>query len=278
MRIADARVVLTGATGGIGAVAAQALLAAGASVMLVGRSATSLQTQAADLAAATSGQAGSDRLTTQVADLSDSVSLAALVRSAIDWRANVLAHGAGLPAFGALDTVRAPDLDAVMQVNLIAPMQLTRALLAHLSGLPRAQVVFIGSVLGRIGVPGYSVYCASKFGLRGFSEALRRELADGPVKVQYLGPRSTRTAFNSPEVDAYNRATGTQSDTPQAVATALLQLIENEAGERFLGFPEKLAVRINGLAPAALDGAFSVHRRCLATTSASAAPLARDHR
>lgn len=278
MKIADARVVLTGATGGIGGVAAQALLAAGASVMLVGRSATSLQTQAASLAAATSGLTGSDRLATQVADLSDSVSLGALVHSAIDWRANVVVHGAGLPAFGALDTVHSADIEDVMQVNLIAPMLLTRALLAHLGTLSRAQVIFVGSVLGRLGLPGYSVYCASKFGLRGFSEALRRELAEGPVKVQYLGPRSTRTAFNSPAVDAYNRATGTHSDTPEAVAAALLQLIADESSERFLGFPEKLAVRINGLAPAALDSAFAVHRRSLATTGAPAAPLARDPR
>jgi NADP-dependent 3-hydroxy acid dehydrogenase YdfG len=48
----------------------------------------------------------------------------------------------------------------------------------------------------RIGYPGYAVYCASKFALRGFSEALRRELADGPVRVLHLAPRATRTAIN----------------------------------------------------------------------------------
>jgi short-subunit dehydrogenase len=88
-------------------------------------------------------------------------------------------------------------------------------------------------------------------------------LGDSTVRVQYLGPRSTRTGFNSAEVENYNRATGTATDTPQSVAFALLELLESEAAERYLGFPEKLAVRLNGLAPSLLDGAFDRHRSSL---------------
>jgi short-subunit dehydrogenase len=151
----------------------------------------------------------------------------------------------------------------VLDTNLLAPMVLTGALLPHLRGLPRAQVICVGSALGAIGLPGYSVYCASKFGLRGFAQALRRELAETPVRVQYLGPRSTRTAFNSAEVAAYNRATGTAMDPPESVAQALVELMEAESAERFLGFPEKIAARINGLVPVPFDGAFARHRRSL---------------
>jgi short-subunit dehydrogenase len=133
---------------------------------------------------------------------------------------------------------------------------------------PRAQIVFVGSALGRIGLPGFSVYGASKAGLHGFAEALRRELNGTPVRVQILGPRSTRTGFNDAAVEAYNRATGTAMDRPEAVAAALLQLIESEAAERFLGFPERLAVRLNGVLGAWLDGSFAKHRRSL-----PAAPL-----
>jgi short-subunit dehydrogenase len=117
--------------------------------------------------------------------------------------------------------------------------------------------------VGRIGLPGFSVYGASKAGLHGFAEALRRELADTSVKVQILAPRSTRTGFNGADVEAFNRATGTAMDTPETVAEALLQLIESEAAERFLGFPERLAVRLNGVLGALLDGSFAKHRRSL---------------
>eukprot|EP01036_Dinobryon_divergens_P050448 gene50448-67562_t len=151
----------------------------------------------------------------------------------------------------------------LVETNLLAPMLLTQALLPHLLAQPRAQLVCIGSALGRIGLPGFAAYSATKFGLRGFAEALRRELAGSPVLVQYLGPRSTHTGFNDAGVQAYNRATGTAMDPPQRVAAALLRLIEGEQPERFVGFPESLAVRLNGLAGPWLDGAFDKHRRSL---------------
>jgi short-subunit dehydrogenase len=150
-------------------------------------------------------------------------------------------------------------------------MLLTRALLPHLRSLPRAQILFIGSVLGRLGLPGFSAYSASKFGLRGFAEALRRELGDSSVRVQYLGPRSTHTAFNDAAVEAYNRATGTAMDDPQIVADALLRLLHDDhCAERFIGWPEKFAVRLNALVPTCLDAAFARHRRSLPEQPANA--------
>ncbi|HSQ73250.1 MAG TPA: SDR family NAD(P)-dependent oxidoreductase, partial [Rubrivivax sp.] len=123
------------------------------------------------------------------------------------------------------------------------------------------------SALGRIGLPGFSVYGASKAGLHGFAEAMRRELADSTVRVQILAPRSTRTGFNGAAVEAYNRATGTAMDTPQTVAAALLQLIESEAAERFIGWPERLGVRLNALLGGRLDAGFGRHRRSLPAAS-----------
>ena len=252
MRAADARVLLTGASGGIGQAAALALRQAGARVMGVGRS-----------NAPAAG--GMDWVR---ADLTTPAGLFALTEAATDWGANVLVHAAGAPCFGPLGAVPPAQLQAVLQANLLAPMLLTQRLLPHLLRQPRAQVVFVGSALGRIGLPGFSVYGASKAGLHGFAEALRRELNGTSVRVQILGPRSTRTGFNDPAVEAYNQATGTAMDRPEAVAAALLALIESEAAERFLGFPERLAVRLNGLLGALLDGSFAKHRRSL-----PAAPL-----
>ena len=262
MKAADARVVITGAAGGIGQATAQALLKAGAAVMLVGRSATRLEELARQLRQ-NSGN-GASRVEHTVADLTRADDLSALAVLASAWRCNVLVHNAGLPSFGRLLDETPAQMQAVMQTNLIAPMLLTRCLLPHLLAQRVAQVICVGSTLGAIGLPGYSVYSASKFGLRGFAQALRRELTETPVRVQYLGPRATRTAFNSDAADAYNRATGTASDSPERVAAELLTLLESGAAERFVGYPEKIAVRLNGLAPSLLDGSFKRHSRQLA--------------
>ena len=131
------------------------------------------------------------------ADLDDPAALAGAARCRRRaGSANVLVNNAGVPSFGRLESLGAEHIEQVLRTNLLAPMLLTQALLPSLRRQPRAQVIQVGSALGRIGLPGYSVYSASKFGLRGFAEALRRELRDSPVRVQYLGPRSTRTGFN----------------------------------------------------------------------------------
>lgn len=269
MKASEARVLLTGATGGIGQAAATALVQAGASVMLVGRSPARLATQARALARECA--VPRPRVEWYAADLIQVASLAGLGEVAAGWGCNVLVHNAGVPGFGRLEALDANAMAQVLHLNLFVPMLLTQTLLPHLCSLPQAQVICVGSVLGRLGLPGFSVYSASKFGLRGFAEALRRELGDTKVSVKYLGPRSTRTAFNSGAVQHYNEATATAMDAPEVAARALVQLLEGGAPERFLGFPEKLAVRLNGLAPGLLDGAFDKHRRSLPPREAPAA-------
>lgn len=263
MKAAQARILLTGATGGIGQAAAVAFLKAGACIMMTGRSAQRLAEQ--DRVLRSQVKITQEQLAWRVADLGDPAQLDALAQAAAEWGCNVVVHGAGAPSFGPLHSHNLEGMQQVLSTNLLAPMALTQAMLPHLRRLPRAQVLFVGSVLGRIGLPGYSVYSASKFGLRGFAEALRRELAGSPVKVQYLGPRSTRTGFNNAQVEAYNRETGTASDSPELVAKAMVNMLEKENAERFLGFPEKLGVRINGLAPTLLDGSFKRHSQQLAS-------------
>lgn len=247
MKPAQARVLITGASGGIGQAMVAALRQGGAQVLGVSRSA---QQDAPDLRWVQ-------------ADLGTAEGMERVVHAASSWGANIVVHAAGLPGFGALSQLTPAQMQSVLTTNLLAPMQLTQALLPQLLRQPKAQIVFVGSALGRIGLPGFSLYTASKAGLHGFAEALRRELADTPVQVQLLAPRSTRTAFNTTEAEVYNRATGTASDSPERVAQALLQLIESEAAERYIGWPERLGVRLNGAFPPLLDGSFKKHRRQL---------------
>ncbi|MCE9657319.1 MAG: SDR family oxidoreductase [Burkholderiales bacterium] len=263
MKAAEARVLLTGARGGIGQAMARALLGAGVAVMGVGRA-------TAPPALVASGMHWLQ------ADLITAQGVADVATGAEAWGANVVVHAAGVPAFGPLANEPAWRLDEVVRTNLLAPMLLTRQMLPRLLARPRAQIVFVGSALGRIGLPGFSVYGASKSGLHGFAEALRRELGGSSVRVQVLAPRSTRTPFNDAAVEAYNRATSTAMDSPELVAQALLRLIESEAPERFIGFPERLAVRLNGALGALLDRSFVKHRRHL--HAAPAAPDAQGSR
>jgi len=277
MKPLDARVLLTGASGGIGQATASALLRAGASVLLVGRSATSMNDLSRRLIA---NGAAASRVRWLSADITLDQDVQRLAAEVDRLGCSVVIHGAGLPAFGALPSLSPADIRSVLQTNLEAPVLLTQALLPHLLKLPNAQVICVGSALGRMGLPGYSVYSASKFGLLGFAQALRRELAGTRVQVQYIGPRSTRTRFNAPAVTAYNRATGTAQDAPETVANAIVRLLADGSAERFLGFPERLAVRLNALAPVWFDRVFRKHAAHLRnsqspTPAVPASPLAR---
>ncbi len=259
MKVSTTRVLLTGANGGIGQAVATALAGAGASVLLAGRSPARLSAQVRTI----QRRHPTAKLDWREVELDQAASIAALANHAAAWNCNVIVHCAGVAEFGPFDHTGVDRMSQVLHTNLLAPMMLTQSMLPHLRALPHAQVVCVGSVLGAIGLPGFSVYCASKFGLRGFAQALRRELAKTSVRVQYLGPRSTRTAFNSAAVSDYNQATGTAMDPPERVAEALLDMLETETAERFLGFPEKVAARLNGLVPAWLDGAFDKHSASL---------------
>ena len=108
------------------------------------------------------------------------------------------------PAFGALETMDAAQMTAVLQTNLLAPMLLTRALLPHLRRQPRAQVICVGSVLGALGLPGFSVYSASKFGLRGFAEALGAN-SPTPACACSTSARAAHAPSTSAGVQAYNQ-------------------------------------------------------------------------
>lgn len=252
MKFDEMRVLLTGASGGIGRATAQALLQQGACVLGVGRSQKAKEPTPAACAV--------DWLQ---ADLTEAVDVERVARVAQRWGVNVLIHAAGQPAFGPADELTAEQTLLVLQTNLWAPIALTQALLPHLGAQAAARVVFVGSTLGRIGLPGYSLYGASKSGLHGYAEALRRELLDSPIRVQLLAPRATQTGFNSDSAQQYAAHTGSHSDTAEYVSQQLLGLLESGAAERFLGWPEKLFARLNGACGPWLDWGFRRHRQVL---------------
>lgn len=249
-RLQGSFIVLTGASGGIGAAIARRLARRGARLLLVGRSTPALEALRQSLPDPTAahGVLAADLATT--AGRESLRAVLALERRPVDALVNAL----GVSHFALLGDAPADEIEAQIETNVTAPILVTRLLLARLA--PHARILNIGSSFGGIGYPGFSTYCASKFALRGFTEALRRELADSGVQVACLAPRATRTALNSPSVVALNQALGNATDPPELVAAAVERmLLARRMRDRAIGWPERLFLRINALFPALVDGA-----------------------
>ena len=170
-----------------------------------------------------------------------------------DGGANVVINNAGVNEFGVFKAQQSADIATVMTTNVVAPMLLTHALLPLLGSQEEAVVMNIGSILGSIGLPGQVAYSASKFGLHGFTEALRRETQGTSIKVLYVAPRATNTEMNSAEMRKFNAANGSASDDPARVAQWVIRTLGTQRNERFIGWPERLFVKLNALFPALVD-------------------------
>lgn len=268
--VAGRGVLLTGASGGIGQCLALRLAEAGATVYAVGRRADALHALAA--------RARPGAIRPVVADLATADGIDAVRRAvaAAPIPVSLLILGAADSRFGLFEHSSVVDVQAQVATNLVAPMLLVRALLPCLMRLPEAGVVGIGSTFGSLGYPGFAAYSASKFGLRGFLEALAREHADTPLRVQYLSPRATRTALNSVAVDAMNAELGVAVDDADQVAAALLEAIEAGTRRRQLGWPERLFARLNGLLPELVDRALAKQLPTVRRFARAAAPVVSD--
>lgn len=244
MHLNDARILLTGASGGLGRALASELAAAGAQLLLAGRDGGKLAELGAGL--------GTGHSTVR-ADLTCPDGIAAAAGVADAFGVNVLINNAGIGGFGLFDQQAWPMVESLLATNLEAPLRLTHALLPALRTRPEAAIVNIGSTFGSLPFAGFAAYSAAKAGLRGFSQALRRELADTRVAVIHLAPRAIDTALNTTAVNALNRALKNRSDSTETVAHRIVAALRRGTAERHLGFPERLFAWINGFAPALID-------------------------
>ena len=110
-------------------------------------------------------------------------------------------------------------------------------------------------MFGSIAFPCFAAYSASKFALRGFSQALRRELSGSGVGVTYIAPRAVKTPFNPPVVHRMAALGMMHMDDPLWVAQKIVRAIEKGKDEVYLGFPESLFARVNALLPRIVDRA-----------------------
>jgi NADP-dependent 3-hydroxy acid dehydrogenase YdfG len=211
--------LLTGATGGIGQAIAEALEAAGARVLLSGRRTELLEEVRARLG---------DRAACLPSDLAEPGAAAELAARA--GEVDLLVANAGLPGSGRLDGFTPDEIDRALDVNLRAPMQLTRALLPGMLERRRGHLVFISSLSGKVASSGSSVYSATKFGLRGFAAGLREDLHLTGVGVTVVYPGFVSEAGMFADSGArLPRWVGTV--TPERVAEAVAQGVERDRAE-----------------------------------------------
>lgn len=179
------RVVITGATGGIGEALARRLAAAGAELALLGRRREALEELAEELGAF------AVECDLRVSGIADSI----VARLASDWDStpNVVVNNAGGFVLAPVVDTGPDEFRELLAVNLAAPFELIRAWLPGMLERASGQIVNIGSIAGRRGLPGNAAYAASKFGLRGLHEVLVEELRGTGVRVTWIEPSATDT-------------------------------------------------------------------------------------
>ena len=219
MEVAGKSVLLTGATGGIGRAIARALAGRGASLVLSARNADALQGVADSLpgehrvvAADLGVEGGAERL------------------GADTGQVDCLIANAGLPATGSLESFSQEELTRALRVNLEVPMVLARALASSMRGRGEGHLVFISSLAGKAPSPRSAVYCATKFGLRGFALSLRADLAGSGVGVSLVVPGFIREAGMFADSGAKPPA-ALGTSTPDEVAAAVARAIERDKVE-----------------------------------------------
>lgn len=203
-RLDDKLVVITGAAGGIGGALARAFAARGAALALIDFNAEGLATLESSLAAA------GHRCSTHVANVGDPAALASAREAILEQhgRVDLLVNNAGITVFSEFETMEAGEIERVLDVNLRGVIYGCRIFLPDLRARPQAHIVNVSSMAGLAGLPWQSIYCASKFAVRGFTASLRTELASKGVGVTCVLPGTTRSnivgaaASRDPELSA----------------------------------------------------------------------------
>jgi short-subunit dehydrogenase len=257
MRLEGAVAVVTGGGSGLGRELACSLARRGARLLLAGRRAAALEETRASLPAGAECHM-------VAADLAGREGRAALCAkaSALD-RLDLLVNNAGLLEAGPLAALTDARLEALVATNLVAPIALARDLLPLLRKASTPRIVNVGSVLGDIGHPLFAAYCASKFGLRGVSDALRRELAPQGVGVTYAAPRALRTEA-SDRIAAATAGLSMTADEPRAIAERIVAAVQAERPMVYARGLERTFVLVQRLAPRLIDAALGSTMRKVA--------------
>jgi short-subunit dehydrogenase len=237
--LANATVLLTGASGGIGHAIARALAHRGARLLVTGRRRDVLDELATEL--------GATALVADLAIVQDVDRLAAeAVRSGVD----VLVANAGMPASGEIGELTGDQVDRMLDVNLRAPIALAHGLAPMMAGRGSGQMVFISSLSGQVASPASSLYSATKFGLRGFALGIREDLRRSGVGVSLVVPGFVSDAGMYADTGVKLPA-GVGTRSPEQVAAAVIRAIERNPAEIFVApLSLRVGAAFGSIAPA----------------------------
>jgi short-subunit dehydrogenase len=216
------RVLLSGATGGLGRAIAEALASRGAKLVLSSRREKELRELARSL------PGGARRHKVIVADLAKDGAAKKLVRDAGD--VDILVANAALPATGKLDSFSDRELTRALRVNFESPIWMAREVASKLEKKGEGHIVLISSLSGKVSSPRSSIYNATKFGLRGFAFGLREDLYPHGIGVSVVSPGFVRDAGMWADAGT-NDTAGLGSTTPKKVGKAVARAIRRNRNE-----------------------------------------------
>jgi len=247
MDITDKVIVVTGAGSGIGRALSQVLSTRGAKLLLADLNEAGLTETKGSLA-------HPEKSATVVGDITLSATRSAIRNTAETTFGglDVLVNNAGVIAVGPLSEAEDHMLELMVKVNLLAPMQLIRDLLPVLEKSTTPAIINMGSMFGDIAFPLFAGYSATKFGVRGLSDALRRELAPKGIKVTYIAPRAAKTGATS-AFEHLIEPMQMKLDEPEAVAASIARAIETGARSSYPCGAERFFVLIQRILPHLVD-------------------------
>jgi short-subunit dehydrogenase len=243
---------LTGASSGIGRALAQQLAAESAQLVLVARRADRLREIIEGLPADCR-----ENVRSVVGDITDPQVRSNAIQAALDAFGGLdfLVNNAGIGAQGRFADAGPDRARRIFEVNFFALVEMARAAIPHLQVGRDPLLVNIGSILGHRGIPYSTEYCASKFAVRGFSEALRAELARLKIEVLLVSPGTTESEFFDKLIEAAEKPPWPeQPPVPAAsVAKSIISAMERRRHEIIPNSRGRMMVWLNRLAPRLMD-------------------------
>lgn len=239
MKLANRVAVITGAGGGIGRATALALAGRGCHLALADINAAALDDTAQQ------ARALGVRTSCHQLDVADRSAVRVLPSDVLDvhGRVDLVINNAGVALGGSFEQVCEDDFDWLMEINFHGVVRMTRAFLPHLRASDDARIVNVSSIYGIVSPPGQCAYSASKFAVRGFSNALRHELEGSRVDVSVVHPGGVATAI-AKNARAPRGAPQHEIERGRAIAQRLLRMPPEQAGETIVRGIERRQARI----------------------------------
>lgn len=214
--------LISGASSGIGLAITQTLLDSGYSVVGLARNFSRSGLDHPDFQGIEIDLADLDALPAALVDIVDG----------LQAPVSALINNAGIGKMGFLEQLSVPDMRRVMDLNFMSHAILTKAILPGMKQAQRGDIIFLGSESALQGARQGSIYCASKFALRGFAQSLREECGRAHVRVTLINPGAVRTPFFR-ELSFEPGATADNAIDPLDVAAAVLLVLQSRPGTVF---------------------------------------------